>query len=188
MKKLSVTRESICLQPLRHLIEKQKHKTLVQWTIECAEPVLSIFEQKYPKDRCPREALEAAEAWAHGKIKMPAAKKAAHATHNAATAIAKEDLAACAAARAMGHVIGTVHVETHAMSFVSYAITAFIFVEKQENQNDAEIIIRECNWLYNRLVFWEANIEKIDSTWAPFLVRYAPNKELLLRQKNEKKA
>lgn len=181
MKKLLVTRESACIQPLRNLIEKQKHITLVQWTIECAEPVLSIFEQKYPKDKRSREALEAAKAWAHGKIKMPIAKKAAHATHNAATEVAKEDLAACAAARAMGHVIGTVHVETHALGFVSYAITAFVYLAKHE---DAETVIaKECDWLYDRLAFWGVNIDKVNESWVPFLVKDTPNKELLLRRK-----
>ena len=46
MKKLLVTRESACLQPIRELIEKQKHRTLVSWTIECAEHILPIFEEK----------------------------------------------------------------------------------------------------------------------------------------------
>lgn len=186
MKKLLVTRESACLQPIRKLIEKQKHRTLVLWSIECAERILQIFEEKHPQDKRPREAVEAAKAWACGKIKMPVAKKAAHATHNAATAVAKEDPAACAAARVMGHVVGTVHVETHAMGFVLYAITAFVYAAKQKDADN--VIDKECNWLYDRLLYWEANIDKVDTTWASFLLNNdAPNKEKLLRQKKEKK-
>ena len=79
MKKLLVTKKSTCLQPLAELIERQKHKTLVLWSIECAERVLPIFEEKYPHDKRPRKAIEAAKAWARGEIKMPEAKRAAHA-------------------------------------------------------------------------------------------------------------
>jgi len=186
MKKLLVTRESACLQPIRELIEKQKHRTLVLWSIDCAERVLPIFEEKYPQDKRPREAFEAAKAWATGKIKMPVAKKAAHSTHNAATAVAEEDPAACAAARAMGHVVGTIHVETHAMGLVMYGITAFVYAAEQKDVDD--VIAKECNWFYNRLLYWEANIDKADTTWAPFLLNDDfPNKEKLLRQKKEQK-
>ena len=184
MRKLLVTRESACLQPIRELIEKQKHRTLVMWSIDCAEHILPIFEEKHPHDKRPREAVEAAKAWAHGKIKMPLAKKAAHAAHNAATLVAEDDPAACAAARAMGHVVGAVHVETHAIGVVMYGITAFVYAA---DQKDADAVIaRQCDWLYDRLLFWESHIDEVDSTWAPFLLRDdVPNKEKLLRQKKE---
>ena len=133
MRKLLVTRESACLQPIRELIEKQKHRTLVMWSIDCAEHILPIFEEKHPHDKRPREAVEAAKAWAHGKIKMPLAKKAAHAAHNAATDVVEADPAACAAARAMGHVVGAVHVETHAIGVVMYGITAFVYAAEQKD-------------------------------------------------------
>ncbi|PIU21641.1 MAG: hypothetical protein COT15_01205 [Candidatus Diapherotrites archaeon CG08_land_8_20_14_0_20_34_12] len=186
MKKLLVTRESACLQPLRELIEKQKHRTLVLWTIECANSILPIFEEKYPQDKRPREAIEAAKAWANGKIKMPIAKKAAHATHNAATAVAEEDPAACAAARAIGHVVGIIHVETHALGFVIYAITAFVYAARKKDADD--VIAKKCKWLYDSLLYWEANIDKEKRIWASFLLNdNVPNKEKLARQKKEQK-
>jgi hypothetical protein len=186
MKRLLFTRESNCLQPIRKLIEEQKHRTLVLWSIECAEHVLPIFEEKYPQDRRPREALEAAKAWAGGKIKMPMAKKAAHAAHNAATEVADKYPAACAAARAVGHAIGAIHVETHAIGVVMYAITAFVYAAGQKDVD--KLIARECDWVYDRLLYWEANIDNVDTTWASFLLKDdVPNKEKLLRQKKEKK-
>lgn len=185
MKKLLFTRESACLQPIRELIEKQKHRTLVLWSIEYAERVLPLFEERYPQDERPREAVAAAKAWARGEIKMPAAKKAAHAAHNAATAVAG-DPAACAAARAMGHVVGTVHVETHAIGVAMYALTAFVYAAEQKDTD--EVIFKECKWLYDRLRYWEENIDKADTTWSPFLLNdNVPNKEKLLRQKKEQK-
>lgn len=178
MKKLLVTRESASLQPIRELIEKQKHRTLVLWGIDCAERILAIFEAKYPQDKRPREALEAAQVWARGEIKMPVAKKAAHAAHNAATAVAN-DPAACAAARAMGHVVGTVHVETHAIGIVMYGITALVYAAAPKVAD--EVIAEECQWFYDRLLYWEANVDQADTTWAAFLLRDdVPNKERLL--------
>lgn len=190
MKKLLFTRESPCLQPMRELIEGQKHRTLVLWTIDCAPRVLAIFEERHPKDGHPREALKAAKAWARGDIKMPLAKGAAHAAHNAATAVCEEDPAACAAARAMGHVVGTVHVETHAIGLVMYGLTAFVYDAKGKNadENMDEVVGKECEWFYNRLLYWEANVDKADTPWAAFLLKdHVPNKERLLRQKSEKK-
>ena len=185
LRKLLVTRESTCLQPLRLLIEEQKHRTLAMWAIDCAEHILPIFENKYPKDSRPREAFLAAKEWAHGQIKMPVAKKAAHATHNSATAVAEKDPAACAAARAMGHVIGAVHVETHAIGVAMYGITAFVYSSKEDAD---DVIARECKWFYDRLLYWEKNIDNLDTTWAPFLLRDdVPNKEKLLRQKTDQK-
>lgn len=168
-KKLLVRPDSPCLQPLAELIEKQRHKTLVIWTIECAGRVLPIFEERHSEDDRPRKAIEAARAWACGDIKMPVAKKAAHATHNAATEV-EDDAAACAAARALGHVIGTIHVATHAMGFVIYAITAFIYASEYP-KGASDVIEKECEWLYRSLQYWEANIDNLDTTWAPFLLR-----------------
>jgi len=185
MKKLLVTRESGCLQPVRELIERQKHRTLVMWSIECAYRVLGIFEENHPRDERPREAVEAAKAWSRGDIKMKAAKKAALDAHNAASSVA-DDPPACAAARAMGHVVGTVHVETHAMGFVMYAITAFVYASGQENADD--LISKECSWLCDRLSYWEENIDREERAWAPFLLNDdVPNKERLLREKREAK-
>lgn len=186
MKKLLFTRESECLQPIRELIEKQKHRTLVSWAIECGARVLPIFEGHHPNDARPRQALEAAIAWARGDIKMPAAKKAAHAAHNAATEVCEEDQAACAAARATGHVVGTVHVETHAIGVVMYSLTALVYKAGKKEAED--IVERECRWFYDRLLYWQENVDKVGARWAPFLLRDdVPNKERLLREKNQLK-
>jgi hypothetical protein len=44
---------------LREQIERQNHRTLVSWVLDCAPHVPAIFEKKRP-----REALEAARQWA----------------------------------------------------------------------------------------------------------------------------
>lgn len=120
------------------------------WAIDCAEHILLIFENKYPKENLPREALFAAKAGGHGQIKIPIAKKAAHATYNVATAVAEKDPAVYAAARAMGHTVSTVHVEIHAIDVVVFGITAFVYSSKPEDVD--YLVARECKWFYDRLL------------------------------------
>lgn len=157
---------------------QQDHKTLVQWSIDVAPIFLTIFEQ-HSADSRPRQALEAATAWAYGQIKMPIAKKAAHATHNAATENAAS-LAAEAAARTMGHVVGTVHVETHAIGVAMYGLTAVFHNATENKEAEVEKVLSH---LYDRLLYWQANIASLHVDWAPFLLREQPNKEYLLYKK-----
>jgi hypothetical protein len=69
----------------------------VKFAIACADRVLIIFESKYPGDKRPREAIEAAQAFLLNPSKKTAdaAADAAHAAHAAAYATA--DAAADAA-------------------------------------------------------------------------------------------
>ena len=185
MKKLLFSRESACIQPLRELVEIQKHRTLAMWAVDCAGPVLAIFEERYSHDKRPHDALVAAKAWMQGDIKMPAAKKAIHAAHNAASEV-EDDPAASAAARATGHAAATVHVETHALGLVFYGLTAVVYSAGSDNTED--LVLKECRRYYDRLLYWEANIDNAGLKWAPFLLRgEIPNKERLLRLKNERK-
>lgn len=185
MRKILFSRDSECIQPIRTLIEQQKHRTLVLWALECAPRVLAIFENQYPDEKRPRIALEMALAWARGEIKMPAAKRAIHAAHNAATE-AEAFPAAQAAARAMGHAAATVHVETHALGLVFYGLTAFIYAEGLEHYDT--VVKRECDFFYVRLLYWQDHIDTVDMPWAGFLLKDdVPNKERLLRLKSQRK-
>jgi hypothetical protein len=185
MRKLLFSRESECIQPLRYLIEKQTHKTLVLWALDCAPRFLDIFEKDYPNETRPRELIQIAKLWAKGEVKMPLAKKAIHAAHNAATD-AESSPAAQAAARAIGHAAATIHVETHALGIVFYGMTALVYSQKPDDFD--AFIAKECKWFYERLKYWEANYDKAPTTWASFLINEtAPNKEALLRKKLEQK-
>ena len=94
------------------------------WAADEAEKVLHYFEDKYPKDRRPRQAIEAARAWAKGEIKCGEARKAALAAHAAAREAKTKP--AEFAARAAGHAAATAHVVSHAKGAVWYG-------EKAEN-------------------------------------------------------
>lgn len=185
MKKLLFSRESECIQPLRSLVEEQTHKTLVLWALDCAPRFLAIFEKYCPNDTRPRELIDIAKLWAKGEVKMPVAKKAIHAAHQAAAG-AGAFPSAQAAARAVGHAAATIHVETHALGIVFYGLTALVYEEDPEDIG--AFAAKECDWFYEKLQYWAANYDKVDTTWAPFLMKETmPNKEALLRKKYEQK-
>lgn len=181
MRKLLFSRESDCIQPLRCLVEQQKHRTLVAWALDCAPRILEIFETRVPDEPRPRQALQTARDWAEGRVKMPVAKKAIHAAHAAATE-AENDPAAQAAARAAGHAAATVHVETHALGLVFYGLTAVVYATPESERDTA--VQATLVWFYERLLHWQAHIDEVDTPWAEFLLREdVPNKEKLLRDK-----
>jgi len=55
-------------------LEDAHHRQLAVWAADCAERVLSLFEDKYPGDDRPRHAVEQARAWARGEITMTGRK------------------------------------------------------------------------------------------------------------------
>jgi len=92
--KILFSRDSECLQELIHLIELQKHRTLVMWAFDCVQIPLAAFEEKYPNECQPRKALELCKEWAEGIIKMPIAKRAILEAHAAAKEIDDKEYAA----------------------------------------------------------------------------------------------
>jgi hypothetical protein len=101
------------------LTMKLDHKTLVIWATDCAEHVLSFFEEKYPNNDRPRKAIEAGRAWVQGKMSVGEVRTVALAAHAAAREA--EEGEARAVARAAGHAAATVHVAAHAIHAANYA-------------------------------------------------------------------
>jgi hypothetical protein len=108
---------------IAELASRSRHKTLAVWAADCAARVLPYFEEKYPHDSRPREAIAAGRTWAAGRLKMTDARKAAFAAHAAARA-AGQVAAARSAARAAGHAAAAAHVAGHALYAAIYAATA----------------------------------------------------------------
>ncbi|NPE08546.1 MAG: hypothetical protein GNW80_09730 [Asgard group archaeon] len=106
---------------MTELTSKIDHRTLVIWATDCAEHILSYFEEKYPKDDRPRKAIEAGRAWVHGKLSVGEVRTTAFAAHAAARDI--EECDARAVARAAGHAAATAHVAGHAIHAANYAAT-----------------------------------------------------------------
>jgi hypothetical protein len=57
--------------------DREDHGALALWAADSAEHVLPYFENQNPQDDRPRDAVEAARAWARGEIRVGQARAAA---------------------------------------------------------------------------------------------------------------
>ncbi|MCQ3936671.1 MAG: hypothetical protein DPW18_06445 [Chloroflexi bacterium] len=97
---------------------------MAAWAADCAERVLPLFKKAYPKDDRPRHAIETCQTWVRtGIFRMTDIRRASLAAH-AAARDAKENDAACFAARAAGQAVATAHVPQHAYGGAYYALKA----------------------------------------------------------------
>ena len=137
-------------KPMVELMKKTDHKTLAIWAMECAERVLPYFEEKYPEDNRPRQALETLQEWIDtGVFKMGVIRKASLDSHAAAREVG-EDNAARSAARACGQAVATAHVFTHSIGSAIYAQQA---IHRAANDPDAEAAVaKERDWQYQHLL------------------------------------
>ncbi|GAA5129213.1 putative immunity protein [Haloechinothrix salitolerans] len=100
-------------------LDEPDHRALAGWAADCAARVLPTFERHRPQDYRTRDAVEAARAWAQGKITVSEARAAAFAAHAAARDAGHP--AARSAAHAAGHAAATAHVADHARHAATYA-------------------------------------------------------------------
>lgn len=128
------------------LVSKTDKKTLAVWAIDCAERVMPFFEERYPKDKRPRKAIETLQEWIRtGIFKMSVIRKASLDSHAAAREV-EEDNAARSAARAAGQAVATAHVARHAYGSAIYAQQA---IHRATDSSDA--VAKERDWQYQRL-------------------------------------
>jgi hypothetical protein len=122
---------------------KRYQRLLAIWAADCTEHVLPFFEEEYPKDDRPGKAIEACRTWVRtGVFKMSMVRGASLAAHAAARE-AKENNAACFAARAVGQAVATAHVPQHAFGSAYYALKA---VAASDPVNAEVKIAEERNW------------------------------------------
>jgi hypothetical protein len=88
----------------------------IKWAVVCARSVLDIFESKYPDDKRPRMALDAALDYSDGKISLDELLEARRGAYTAAYAAADADAAAYYAADAAA--------DAAAASYAAYAAPA----------------------------------------------------------------
>ncbi|MFC1949720.1 putative immunity protein [Chloroflexota bacterium] len=132
------------------LVKTTDHKTLAVWAIDCAERVLPYFEEQYPEDHSPRQAIKTLQEWINtGVFKMAVIRKASLASHAAAREVGKDN-AARSAARAAGQAVATAHVPTHSLGPAIYALQA---IYRATDSSDADAAVaREREWQYQRLL------------------------------------
>ena len=155
-RQLIIRGDSESMKPIADLFKQLDQKTLMLWATDCAEHALHFFEEIYPNDSRPRQAIETGRAWERGEIRVGAARAAALVAHGAARD-AKPG-AARAAARAAGHAAATAHVATHAIGASIYAISAANFAADPADADAAADSERE--WDYRRLLEITAGLSR----------------------------
>ena len=132
------------------LVSNTDHKTLAAWAIDCVKRVLPYFEEKYPEDHRPRQAIEVLQTWINtGVFKMAVIRNASLTSHAAAREVA-EDNAARSAARAAGQAVAIAHVPTHAIGAANYALQA---IHRAASASDAvAAVVKERDWQYQHLL------------------------------------
>ena len=174
-------RPSVLLQPLIDLLCVQNRRAVVLWCLDGMEEILERIRFIDPTETRAEEAVRQCRLWAAGEIRMPQAKKAILAAH----AIAKEsdDPVLGAYAHAIGQGCGSVHCETHAIGMVIYALTALVRAHGLDScQKVIEARVREEE---ERLRVWQLREKQEKWTWAPFLMKERPNKELERKRKRQ---
>jgi hypothetical protein len=146
-KKFSVAHDD---EELVDLVNTTDHATLAVWAIDCAERVLPYFEEKYPEDHRPRQALETLrDRVTTGVCKMAIIRKASLDAHAAAREVG-EDSPARSAARSAGQAVATPHVPRHAYGAAVYAQQA-VFRAADPTKADAAAA-KERDWQYRHLL------------------------------------
>lgn len=137
-------------KPIAALVQTTDKKVLAVWAADCAERVLSYFEEKYPDDDRPRKAIEACREWARtGVFRMADIRYTSLAAHAAAREVQGVP-AARSAARAAGQALATTHVPSHAIAAAIYAATA---VRDAASPADAgHATTSERDWQYHHLL------------------------------------
>ena len=102
-------------------LTKEKHRMLINWSVVCAEHLLTYFDEESIDDRL-YDALKVAKAWERGETCVGEARRAALAAHAAAKDASSP--AITAAARAVGHTVATAHMADHSIGIVYYGMKA----------------------------------------------------------------
>ncbi len=129
-----------------HKAFRPDQKVLAIWAEDCAKRVLPYFEESYPNDERPRNAIYALHEWVRtGKFSMAVIRNASLSAHAAAKG--KHHADAVFAAHAAGQAVGTAHVATHSFGSSIYAIRAVA----AHTGNIEDGLIKERNWQLKRL-------------------------------------
>jgi len=106
--------EDMTNEPSRVELTVQDLRVVARYAAERAQEVLAIFEERYPGDRRPRVAVEAAWTFAEGAERTTLQRTSALAAHKAAQEATTE--AAQEAARAAGHAAAAAYLHPLAQS------------------------------------------------------------------------
>ena len=160
-------KDSACLRDLAELLRPAPHRVAVLWGLELARGSVEELEERYPAERRPREAGEAAWAWASGEIKMRLAQRKILDCH----ALAKEldspaDRALC---HAVGQACAIIHTAGHALGYPIYDLTAL--VNRLGLEHCAQAVEERRRVYTDRLLYWREHAGEYRGAWAEFLLK-----------------
>jgi hypothetical protein len=122
---------------------RQDQASLANWAADVAERVLPLFENTYPKDDRPRNAIETCRIWVRtGIFKMTEIRGASLGAHAAARE-ATVNKAAQFAARSAGQAVATAHVPQHAFGAAYYALRAVAAADPSRAEST---VAKELEW------------------------------------------
>lgn len=155
------------LQDLTMLFREQNHRVMVLWALDFAAGSVARLEETYPNEPRPKEALEAARAWAAGKIKMRLAQRKILDCHALAKELdSREDIALC---HAVGQACAVVHTAGHAIGYPMYDLSAIVYRLGIENCADA-VEQRKREYI-DRLFYWGEHSDDYEGEWAQFMLK-----------------
>lgn len=140
---------------IENLARETDKKTLAVWAADCAGRTLHFFEERYPEDPRPRDAIATLREWIRtGVFRMAVIRKASLDAHAAARKLPEYDPAR-SAARAAGQAVATAHVPTHSIAAARYAATAV-----RDATISPDATLKEREWQYQHLIHLRENIDE----------------------------
>ncbi|MCE7078690.1 putative immunity protein [Streptomyces sp. ST2-7A] len=124
-------------------LSEDELRGITGYAAECARRVLPLFEEAHPNDPRPREAIEAARAFADGGRRTAALRNSAWAAHRAAkdatppTAVDAARAAGHAAAAAYLHPLASAHQVKHVLGAAAHAARAEELVSGEDRDATA---------------------------------------------------
>ncbi len=158
-------KDSAFLQDVMVLFQNQNHRVMALWAFDLAEESVEQLKAKYPDEKRPRQALEAARDWACGKIKMRLAQRKILDCHAfAKETVRKEDAAIC---HAIGQACAVVHTAGHAIGYPVYDLTSIVYQLGIENCIEA---VEARKQVYkDKLLYWSQHVNMYQGEWAEFM-------------------
>lgn len=161
------SKDSLFLQDLRMLLEGRNRRVMVLWALDLAEQTVERLEESCPGDPRPRFALEAARAWASGRIRMPVARRAILDCHAMAKELtAPADIARC---HAVAQACSVVHTPGHALGLPMYELTAIVLEQSPDTSRAA--VENRMDAYMEKLLFWMEQEPVYSGEWTEFLKR-----------------
>ena len=121
-------------------LSETDHRLLALWAATCAEHVLILFEDSNSGDTRPRDAIEAARAWARGQARMMDTRAIGGHAMEAARPLRG---AARFAAYSAGQAACVAHVPEHDLGAAAYAIKAVRAAAPRGKEKEAGKVERD---------------------------------------------